>query len=53
MMRLATMGGATLGSWLGWDLGQPDGTGLAIALSSVGTVAGVILGWWLVRRYLE
>lgn len=53
MMRLFTMAGATLGGWVGWDLGQPEGNGLAFALSSVGTLAGVLLGWWLVRRYLE
>lgn len=53
MMRLATIAGATLGGWFGWDLGQPVGFGTAFLLSSVGSIAGVVGGWWLVRRFLE
>ena len=53
MMRIFTLGGATLGGWAGWSLGQPVGMGMAFLLSSAGSVAGVIAGWWAVRRFLE
>ncbi|WP_455383853.1 hypothetical protein [Acidihalobacter prosperus] len=53
MMRLFTLGGATLGGWAGWALGQPAGMGTAFLLSSVGSIAGVVAGWWTVRRFLE
>lgn len=53
MMKLMQVIGATVGGWAGWDIGQPGGTGLAFAISSLGSVLGVIPGWWLVRRYLD
>lgn len=53
MMRIFTLGGATLGGWAGWTLGQPVGMGTAFLLSSAGSVAGVVAGWWAVRRFLE
>lgn len=53
MMRLLTLTGATLGGWAGWALGQPVGIGTAFLLSAIGSVAGVFVGWWAVRRFLE
>ncbi|WP_156885184.1 hypothetical protein [Acidihalobacter ferrooxydans] len=53
MMRLATFTGAALGGWAGWDLGQPVGIGTAFLISAIGSIAGVVGGWWLVRRYFE
>lgn len=53
MTRLFTLLGATFGGWAGWALGQPAGMGAAFLLSAVGSVAGVVAGWWAVRRFLE
>lgn len=53
MMKLFTIAGAALGGWLGWDIGLLEGTTIAFIISSIGSIAGVVAGWWIVWRYLE
>ncbi len=51
-MKLCIFVGVNLGGAVGWELGDPFGTMMAVLLSGVGSVLGVIAGWWLARRYL-
>lgn len=55
MMRLMILIGMTIGSWAGWWLGAQfsDGMGLPLALSSVGTIAGIVVGWKIARNIEE
>ncbi len=50
MIRLFALIFASLGGWVGWVLAQPMGTGVAFGASSLGSIAGVVLGWWIARR---
>ncbi len=38
---------STLGSWAGWKLGAylSDDPTLAVIISSIGALAGVVIGW--------
>jgi uncharacterized protein YcfJ len=38
---------------IGWALGMHIGTGTAWAVSSIGSIAGVYVGWRIIRAYLE
>lgn len=38
---------------IGWSLGMRIGTGTAWALSSIGSIAGVYVGWKIIRAYFE
>jgi hypothetical protein len=38
---------------IGWALGMRIGTGTAWVLSSIGSIAGVFVGWKIIRNYLE
>lgn len=38
---------------IGWALGMRIGTGTAWVLSSIGSIAGVYVGWKIIRTYLE
>ena len=38
---------------IGWWLGSSFGTGAALALSAVGSLAGVYVGWRLYESYLS
>jgi uncharacterized membrane protein YeaQ/YmgE (transglycosylase-associated protein family) len=53
MTKLAGWIGATLGSALGWWLGAPAGMMTAFLVSTVGTAAGLYIGRWLAKEYLE
>lgn len=44
---------SALGSWGGWALGGRVGLTTAVALSGVGAVLGVYVGWRIARDYLE
>lgn len=43
----------TLFSWLGWKLGDSYGLMTAYWLSFIGSLAGVIVGVFINRRYLN
>lgn len=51
MMKLCTLGGATIGGYVGWFLGDSFGIGVAFALSGIGSLVGVYLGWKLALRW--
>ncbi|HET7650906.1 MAG TPA: hypothetical protein VFL15_09440 [Gammaproteobacteria bacterium] len=38
---------------VGWSLGMRIGTGTAFVLSSIGSIAGVYVGWKIIRTYLD
>lgn len=50
MNKLCTFGGAAVGGYAGWFLGQQFGWGIAFLLSAIGSIAGVYLGWKLAQR---
>jgi len=47
------MGGAFVGSYVGWYLGDRWGMGMAFLLSGVVSLVGVYLGWKLARKLEE
>lgn len=54
MNKLCIFVGLTIGSYLGWWLGMRlEGFTTALILSSVGSIAGVVLGWHVNRKYLS
>ena len=53
MNKLCTMGGAFVGSYVGWYLGDRWGMGMAFLLSGVVSLVGVYLGWKLARKLEE
>jgi len=46
MKRLLIFIGLTVGSSVGWSLGEGYGLEIAFLLSSIGTFVGVYGGWW-------
>ena len=50
MNKLCTLGGASIGSYVGWFLGERYGLGTAFVLSGIASLAGVYLGWKLARK---
>ena len=44
--------GAFVGGWAGWLLASGAGLTAAFIVSSVGTIGGTILGWYISERYL-
>ncbi|MDD3179449.1 MAG: hypothetical protein PHQ04_03770 [Opitutaceae bacterium] len=50
MLKLFPLGGAMLGGYVGWFLGDRFGFGVAFVLSSIGSLVGVYLGWKLALR---
>jgi hypothetical protein len=42
----------TICSWLGWKLGEDLGMMSAYLLSFIGSLAGVVGGWWFNKNYL-
>jgi hypothetical protein len=50
MNKLCTFGGAAVGGYAGWFLGQQFGYGVAFALSGLGSLLGVYAGWKLAQR---
>ncbi len=53
MTRLLYIIGLTIGGWLGWWGGAQVGLTTAFILSSIGSVAGVYVGWRIHRDYLD
>ncbi len=49
MNKLCIFVGMTIGSTLGWMLGDRWGMGTAFVISSVGSLLGVYAGWKLAR----
>ena len=47
--------GMTIGSYAGWWMGEQisDDITWALLFSSIGTIAGVILGWWIAQKSAE
>jgi hypothetical protein len=52
MYKLLIFVGMTIGGWIGWWLGEQLSDGLAVPffLSCIGTIAGIVAGWWLAAR---
>ena len=53
MKRLSFMFFMTVFGWAGWWLGDKIGIWTAFILSSIGTFAGVYVGWWINQNYLD
>jgi hypothetical protein len=53
MQKIATIGGATVGGWVGWWLGSQVGLITGYFLSVVGTGFGIYAGRRWLRRYFE
>lgn len=53
MNKLCIIVGMTLLGWAGWWLGEQVNFGMAFALSSVGSLVGVYVGWRINRDYFE
>ena len=53
MRKLLIFIGMTVGGWAGWALGERFGIMTAFILSTLGSLAGVILGWRIGRDYLS
>ncbi|MFA5057551.1 MAG: hypothetical protein WC485_05515 [Opitutaceae bacterium] len=51
MNKLCTLGGATIGSYVGWFLGMRFGFGTAIVISGLAALVGVYAGWKLAQRW--
>jgi outer membrane lipoprotein SlyB len=52
MTKLFIWIGVFVGGWLGWFLGDLiGGFGWAFAISSIGSIAGVIIGWKIANYY--
>ncbi len=51
-MKLCIFVGLNVGGYAGWMLGEPFGVMTAFAISSVGSILGVYLGWKMARAYL-
>lgn len=52
MNKLCIFIGVMVFSWMGWWLGAKIGTMTGFALSSIGSVVGVYVGWRINRDYL-
>lgn len=52
-MKLCIFVGLNVGGYAGWVVGEPYGIWMAFAISSIGSIIGVIAGWKLARNYLE
>ncbi len=52
MKKLCIFIGLTAGSYLGWWLGMRlEGFMAALILSSIGSIAGIVLGWQVNRKF--
>ncbi len=52
MRKIVMMVSVTLFSWLGWWLGEDIGLMTAFMLSSVASLFGVVVGWWVNTNWL-
>lgn len=53
MNMLCIFVGVTVLGWIGWWIGAYVGLMTAFALSSVGSILGVYVGWRINRDYLN
>ncbi len=54
MKKLCIFVGMTVFSYLGWWVGEQFGGFMtAIVVSSIGTIAGVVIGWKISRMYFD
>ena len=51
MNKLCIFGGTTIGSYLGWFLGDRFGLMTAFWLSGAGSLLGVWAGWKIAQRF--
>jgi len=51
MTKLFCWIGVFIGGWIGWWLGAFLGFGWAFFISSMGSLAGVFVGWKIAREY--
>jgi hypothetical protein len=51
MTKLFIWIGVFVGGWVGWWLGAKLGFGWAFFLSSLGSIAGVFIGWKIADEY--
>ena len=52
-MKLLIFVGMTIGGYVGWAVAEQFGILIAFIVSGVGSIAGVVGGWWLARRIFE
>lgn len=52
MRKIVMIASVTLFSWLGWMLGEELGMITAYMLSFVGSLVGVVTGWWFNKTWL-
>ena len=53
MLKLSIFVAVTVLGWVGWWLGAKVGIGTAFTVSSIGSFAGIWVGYRLYRDYLE
>jgi hypothetical protein len=53
MKKLCIFLGVTILGWIGWWLGSKIGLMTAYALSGVGSMVGVYVGWRINRDYFD
>ena len=53
MNKLCIFLGMTVLGWMGWWIGDQVGFMTGFVLSSIGSVAGVYVGWRINRDYLS
>lgn len=53
MNKVLILVASTLGSGVGWWIGDFVGLEMAVVLGCVGTLVGVYVGWRLSRNYTE
>ena len=52
MKKICLLTSITLFSWIGWQLGNRFGVGIAYLISVLGSVVGAYVGWRINRDYL-
>lgn len=52
MKKFFIFGGMTVGGWIGWALTERFGLMTAFLVSSLGSLAGVIVAWRIARDWL-
>jgi hypothetical protein len=53
MKKICLLCSITLGGWLGWILGESFGIMTAYLMSVAGSLAGVVVGVYINRRYFD
>ena len=53
MKMILTSGGAIIGGWIGWWLGDKVGFFTAWCVSCIGSAAGLYAGREIVRRFMD